>query len=121
MKRWRNLLMVLLVIAAAMYSFVYFFIIPKTATFFVPYKWKTIVAGETKENYHIYLGRPVTDTSANNATSDTWLDRKNNYSYVLNMQYNSDTIGSAYSISYTFSIGLFYKSAIILEDSVGNN
>ena len=76
------------------------------------------MTGEKRQNYLEYLGRPISDTSIENISGDTWLERKNNYNYDLSLRYNKDTVGSAYSIHYSFSNGLFYKSAVILVDSL---
>jgi hypothetical protein len=106
--------LVILIIAGLMYALVYFIFIPKTAIVLVPFKWRNISPGQKKNSYYIYLGRPGTA----NDNGDSWIEKKGNYAFYLDVDYNADTIAKFVRIYYTFHTGLFYKTQNLLIDSL---
>lgn len=108
MKKIVSLAIVVLLLASCIYAFVYFFAIPKTAAQLIPYKWRSVSTGQKKDNYENYLGKPENADSPQ-LKPDRWVIRNGNYSFILNIEYGTDTTGNNLSIEYQFSNGLFYK------------
>jgi hypothetical protein len=105
---------IVFIVAAAMYSFVYFIIIPATAKALLPYKWSTLTLNQPQNIINTYLGKPE-DT---NLQTDTWFARINNYNYQLTLHYNSaDSLADKYFIHYSFKNNLFIKSGSLAADS----
>jgi len=110
--------LVILIIAGSMYALVYFIFIPKTAMALMPLKWRNISSGQKKYDYFVYLGRPGTTNDRQNYKGDTWIIRKGNYDYYLNVNYNHDSVARFVSIYYKFHNGLFNRSENIMVDSL---
>jgi hypothetical protein len=112
MKKWFISILAILLLASAMYSAVYFWIIPASAKMMMPFKWNRIPLNQKREVVTAYLG-----TSANRnyeaVTADTWIIRKTNYEYTLTINYSKDTIAKSYYIQYKFSNTLFHKTGTI--------
>jgi hypothetical protein len=110
--------LVILIIAGLMYALVYFIFIPKTATVLMPFKWRNISPGQRKESYYVYLGRSGTVNDHANHKGDTWIVRKGNYDFYLDVYYNADTIAKFVRIYYRFRNDLFDKTENLLIDSL---
>ena len=48
--------------------------------------------------------------------NDTWIVRKNDYKYILTINYSKDTVAKSYSIQYEFSNTLFHKTGTIISN-----
>lgn len=110
--------LVILIIAGLMYALVYFIFIPKTAMVLMPFKWRNISPGQKKNSYYIYLGKSATANDLANDNGDSWIVKKGNYDFYLNVNYNADTIAKFVRIYYTFHTGLFYKTENLFIDSL---
>jgi len=108
---------VILIIAGLMYALVYFIFIPKTAMVLMPFKWRNITPGQRKESYYVYLGKSATDNRSN-YKRDTWILRKGNYDFYLDVNYNADTMAKFVRIYYKFYNGLFDKTENLFVDSL---
>ena len=108
--------LVILIIAGLMYALVYFIFIPKTAMVLMPFKWRNISPGQKKGTYYIYLGRPATTNDLTNYKEDSWVVKKGNYDFYLNINYNNDTVAKLVRVYYRFHSGLFYKTENLLLD-----
>lgn len=120
MKKWIPWIIILFVLVAGMYSFAYFFVLPKSAQALVPLQWQTRILKQKRTGLYYYLGKPI-DTAMKNK-SDNWVIRNGNFIYSLSVNYSSiDTTVQKYSISYEFKNSLFYRSGIIVADSTEEN
>ncbi len=113
MKNWAILSTIILLLAAGIYAFVYFFVIPETAAQLIPYKWRAVYTGQKKDNYEDYLGKSVNGDSLWQAKGDQWVLRNGDYTFFLNVGYNTDTVGKTLSLEYQFNNYLFYKEGIL--------
>jgi uncharacterized membrane protein YukC len=115
MKKYIPVTFIILIIIAAMYSFVYFFALPKTAQALIPYKWEKRFLENKREDIKSYLGNVSTEKS----DTDIWVKRVNNYTYSLTILYNAqDSTAEKYFIEYSFKSNLFQRSQTIYADSV---
>ena len=103
MKKNFLILLASLLFLFIMYSFVFNFAVPKSASFFLPVKWQHIPLGEKKMVVHAYLGKPIKES----ISEDDFEIKAGNNNYVLQVAYDKDTIAENYAIFY------FYKSWFI--------
>jgi hypothetical protein len=109
------LFLIVLCIAMAIFHYTVFdMIVPKTAAFTIPQKWKMIPLRQTKEIVHGYYGEPVTGTKADG--SEEWTGGSKGKMYYLRIYYVSDTIAAGYSIHYQYKA--WFGSRDYLIDSV---
>jgi hypothetical protein len=108
-------LIVVCFLLAALYSFIYFFVIPNAATFSVPYKWNSMVAGKQMDEYYQYAGKPLTEKISNGTIYSHWEQQKLNYLYQLDITFNADSTAVNYMVHYTFSNTLFSRKGILKE------
>jgi hypothetical protein len=94
-----GVLIIILITIISLKFLVFDFVVPKTAAFTMPYKWKTIPLRQTKEIVRGYFGEPL---PAQNALSDKWANGSKGKMYFLQVYYINDTIASAYSIHYQY-------------------
>ena len=113
MKKLLSLAIVVLLLASCIYAFVYFFAIPKTAAQLIPYKWRSVSTGQKKYNYENFLGRTENVDSLQQLKPDRWVIRNGNYTFILNIEYGTDTTSNNVSIEYQFSNGFFYKNGVL--------
>jgi hypothetical protein len=109
--------LILIIICAAMVIFHYLIfdvIVPKTAAFTTPQKWKMIPLRQTKEIVHGYYGEPVAGIKADG--SEEWTGGSKGKMYYLRIYYISDTIASGYSIHYQYKA--WFGSRDYLIDSL---
>ena len=111
----------ILLIAAfiAIYCFVYFIVIPKSAVLLIPEKWQQISAGQVRNNYLRYLGDATSNINSNHL-NDTWIVHNGNYEYNLQIEYNADSVSTGYSISYSFTNAFFKKKGVIISNTASD-
>ena len=114
MKKWFISILVIILFTSAMYSAVYFWIIPASAKMMIPFKWNRIPVNQKREVVTDYLGTP---SNNHEASGDMWIIRKNNYEYRLTINYSKDTLAKSYSILYKFSNTLFHKTGTIISNT----
>lgn len=112
MKKWLISILIILLLASAMYSAAYFWVIPASAKMMMPFKWNRIPLNQKREVVTAYFGTP-SNRKYEVVSGDTWIARKNNYEYTLNISYSKDTIVKSFSIQYKFSNTLFHKTGTI--------
>jgi hypothetical protein len=115
MKKWRWTFITIIAFFIAFYSFAYFFVIPKAAIVSMPYKWRNVSPGLKRSEYVFYIGRPVEDNTTAKTNSDKWIMRDENYTFQLNLHYNSDSIADNATINYVFSNYLFHREGTLVE------
>jgi hypothetical protein len=113
MKKWLIGILIIFLLAFAMYSAVYFWIIPVSAKMMIPFKWNRIPLNQKREVVTGYLGTP-SHRNYEASTGDTWVIQKSNYKYILTISYSKDTAAKSYSIQYKFSNTLFHKTGKIV-------
>jgi len=115
----KNLLIVLCIIfflCAGIYSIAWFIAIPKTARALAPYRWKNLSLGEKRDDYHMYLGKPLRDSLL--PANDKWITKRGNYEFDLNIHYGNDSLAKSYVLRYNFKSTLFKKSEVIIADTL---
>ncbi len=105
-------LVAVLLVMAGMYYLIFDIVIPKTAAFTTPQKWRMIPLRQPKEIVHDYLGKPVNTQNG----VDVWTGGSKGKMYFLRMYYVSDTIASGYAIHYHYSNSILSRKYLI--DSV---
>ncbi|MES2329855.1 MAG: hypothetical protein V4539_09650 [Bacteroidota bacterium] len=93
-------LIVILVIMVGLKFLIFDFVVPKTAAFTIPQKWKMIPLRQTREIVHGYLGDPLPEANVNGA--DKWASGSKDKMYYLRIYYVSDTIALGYSVHYQY-------------------
>jgi hypothetical protein len=100
MRKWRWVFLGLLVLTVVMYFFIFNWMVPKTASFTIPQKWRMIPLRQSKEIVQGYFGEPLPKDST--VTADEWANGSKGKMYFLKIYYVSDTIAASYSIHYQF-------------------
>lgn len=115
----KNLLIVLFILlflTVGIYSIAWFVAIPKTARALAPYRWKNLSLGEKRNDYQMYLGRSLDNTSL--SASDKWVVKRGNYEFNLVIHYTNDSTANAYTLRYHFNSFLFKKYELIASDTL---
>lgn len=107
---------IFLFLFAGIYSIAWFIAIPKTARALAPYRWKNLSLGEKRDDYQMYLGRPLGDSLL--PASDRWVVKRGNYEFNLVIHYGSDSTANAYMFKYYFKSFLFKKKELIISDTI---
>ncbi len=102
-------LSVLILVMAVLAFFLLEWMIPKTAAFSIPSRWKRVPVREKRFTARNYYGLP-TDSSAER---DGWEDGTKNKTFRLNIYYNSDSIATSYSIHYRYRKGWLQRSYLL--------
>lgn len=89
-----------LILFAGVYFFVFEWVVPKTASFTIPQKWRMIPLRESREIVHNYFGEPLPKN--NSKDGDIWANGSKGKMYFLRIYYVSDTIALGYSIHYQY-------------------
>jgi hypothetical protein len=116
MKKWFLIILVVLLILAGMYAFIFEWAVPKTASLGVPGKWNMLPLRQSKIIVHDYLGEPATQNIS--AGYDAWAAGSKSRKYVLKVYYVSDTIAAGYSIHYQFKNLIASKDYLIDSFSI---
>lgn len=116
MRKWFISISILFLLATVVYGAVYFWIIPASAKLMVPFKWNRVPLNQKREVVTGYFGTP-SNHNYNRGTSDTWIVKKNNYEYILRVNYSKDTLAKSFSIQYKFSNSFFYKTGTIVSST----
>lgn len=99
-------------IFAALFCLLAYVIIPKTAAITLPYKWNNVPLGQPMLITRQYLGQPA-DTTTQQA--DSWIARRENGEYLLQMHYNSDSVSTSYKLYFNYHWGFFKKQYLLVE------
>jgi hypothetical protein len=94
------ILIVILLFLVALRWLIFDLIVPKTASFTLPQKWRMIPLRQSKEIVQGYFGEPLPKDSS--ITTDEWANGSKGRMYFLKIYYVSDTIAASYSIHYQF-------------------
>jgi hypothetical protein len=109
------LILIILCVAVVVFHYIIFdMIVPRTAAFTTPQKWKMVPLRQTKEIVHGYFGEPVSIIKTNG--SEEWTGGSKGKMYHLRIYYVSDTIASGYSIHYQYKA--WFGSRDYLIDSI---
>ena len=89
-------------------------VIPKTAAFTTPFKWRNIPLREHRKILIDYFGKPV----ASETNTDKWPGGSKGKLYFLKVYYTSDSIATHYSIHYQYESRLWKKDYLIDSNSI---
>jgi hypothetical protein len=109
-------LVIVCLMLAILHYLVFDVMVPKTAAFTIPQKWKMIPLRQTKETVHGYFGEPVADTKPGG--SELWTGGSKGKMYYLRIYYVSDTIASAYSIHYRYKAWFGERDYMVDSSSI---
>jgi hypothetical protein len=98
-KKTLILIIILLTLVGLKY-FIFDWMVPTTASFTLPHKWRMIPLRESKEIIRGYFGEPLPKDST--VSSDEWANGSKGKMYFLKIHYVSDTVAASYSIHYQF-------------------
>lgn len=99
-KKGTWILFIILLIMAGMKFLIFDWVVPKTASFTIPQKWRMIPLRQIKAIVHNYLGDPLPQSSTNG--NEEWANGSKGKMYFLKIYYVSDTIAAGYSIHYKY-------------------
>jgi hypothetical protein len=118
MKVWlRNTLIGCVVFYAGIFLFAQY-VVPKLAILTIPFKWRHIPVGESRETVHEYLGLPLKD-SFNISQKDIWENtRERNKKYVLEIVYNKDTLAQSCKLYYRAGVLGFTQNYCLQSDTL---
>lgn len=97
-RRGFAILMIVLLFIFAGHWLIFDFMVPHTAAFGLPHKWKRVPLRESRGTARNYYGDPV----AAEAATDTWYFGGKDKRYILKIYYQYDTVATSYSIRYRY-------------------
>ena len=113
----RKLLLALLVLGLlgwGIYAIAFNWMVPRTAGFGVPGRWKRVPLRETKSVVHGYYGEPA-ETARK---METWSGGTKDKQYWLHIYYVADSVAVSYSIHYTYSGKWVHRDYLIDSSSI---
>ncbi len=113
--KWLLAVSLLVLTGWLLYSFLFNWVVPKTAGFAIPVKWQMIPLRQTKEIAHDYLGEPAKQIGQ---YTDEWVSGSKDKQYSLRIYYVSDTIVAGYAIRYQYSGRLLKRSYLLDSMSI---
>lgn len=90
------------------------FVVPRTAGFATPMKWRNLPLREKRDIMQAYLGTPA----ASSTDSDQWASGSKGKRYLLQIHYATDSTATAYAIRYQFEKWLWKRDYSIDSISV---
>lgn len=96
------------VAAVVTFLLAWFYIIPKTAALNLPYRWNQVPLGQKRLMVERVLGKSAHGDSAF-MKGEEWVAYRTNGMYVLTVNYNQDTLATAYDISFLYKFGFLEK------------
>ncbi|SKA12358.1 hypothetical protein [Sediminibacterium ginsengisoli] len=107
-------LMLVLIVSALTYVFVYRYAVPKSAVWAVPYKWRSFPLGEKRSIVQDYLGAPLSQTQQIPGY-DRWQSGPVKQNYLLTVYYTTpDSIANSYSVYYHHR-GMFVTRRYLMD------
>ncbi|HEY1017469.1 MAG TPA: hypothetical protein VGE25_00620 [Sediminibacterium sp.] len=98
--------------ALLLYSILYYWAIPFSASLTVPQKWKRLPLRENRFLVHGYLGPPA----SSGQRIDTWQLGMKGHTHTLKMFYSKDSTAIAYTIHYQYS-NIFISRNYLLDSN----
>ena len=108
---------ILLVTGILLYLFIFGWLIPKTATLSLPYKWRTIPVKQSKFIARSYLGDSFSNDSTTTTGKEVWSAGSKGRLYLLRLDY-TDSVVTGYSIRYAFSNAVISRNYLLDTFSV---
>lgn len=93
--------MFVLLTIAGFHYLIFDFMVPRTASFAIPQKWKRVPLRESRATVQGYFGVP--SQGASSAKSDTWVFGAMDKQFRLTVHYVYDSIAASYSVHYRYS------------------
>jgi hypothetical protein len=111
--RWLIVILFLAAFITAAYLLSFDFLVPRTAGFGVPQRWRNIPLRQTRENVHEYLGAPASIRPG----SELWNAGTKTKQYQL-IVYFPDSIAIGYSIRYRYNSKLVSRSYLLDSNTI---
>lgn len=104
-KRTTLILVICLLALAGLQYLVFGIVVPRTAGFATPMKWRNLPLREKRDIMQAYLGTPT----ASSTNSDQWASGSKGKSYHLQVYYATDSTATGYVIRYQFAKWLWKR------------
>lgn len=108
----------ILLLSITMYFFVFNWLVPKTAAFTTPMKWRMLPMRQHRNIVRDYLGEPVGNDTTGKLTTDEWDQGGKGKNYLLRIDYALDSTAISYSIHYRYSNRLMGRDYLIDSFSI---
>ena len=92
----------LLVVLLFFYWLIFSWVVPKTAAWTTPQKWRMLPLRQPKTIVHAYLGDPIPARNSKDSSYEEWVGGTEGKRYFLRMDYALDTTAVGYSIRYHY-------------------
>jgi len=109
------ILVLILAILTGLYFVIFDWVVPKTAAFTIPHKWRMIPLRQTKDIVHGYFGEPLPNHIPE---SEEWANGSKGKMYFLRIYYLSDTVAVSYSIHYEYKNAFSSRNYLIDSGSI---
>lgn len=113
-KRTTLILVICLLALAGLQYLVFGIVVPRTAGFATPMKWRNLPLREKRDIMQAYLGTPA----ASSTDSDQWASGSKGKSYHLQVYYATDSTATGYVIRYQFEKWLWKRDYSIDSISI---
>ncbi len=115
-KKGRVLILVLiLAVLTGLYFVIFDWVVPKTAAFTIPHKWRMIPLRQTKDIVHNYFGEPLPNHTPE---SEEWANGSKGKMYFLKIYYFADTVATSYSIHYEYKNAISSRNYLVDSGSI---
>lgn len=116
-RKWLWIIGSLLIISLLLYWLIFSWVVPKTAAWTTPQKWRMLPLRQPKTIVHDYLGEPIPDRNPQDSTYEEWAAGSKGKRYFLRIAY-ADSVAVGYSIRYNYSNWLADRSYLVDSFSV---
>ncbi len=116
-RKWLWIISGLLLISLSLYGLIYSWVVPKTAAWTTPQKWRMLPLRQSKTVVQDYLGEPIPARDPKDSTYEEWGAGTKGKRYFLRIDY-ADTVAVGYSIRYHYANWLVDRNYLIDSFSV---
>ncbi len=105
MKKNREWLLIfgsLLTSILLLYGWIFSWVVPKTAAWTIPSKWKMLPLQQSRSIVHDYLGDPIPRKDPKDSSYEEWVGGFKGKMYVLRIDYATDTMAVGYTIRFHY-------------------
>jgi hypothetical protein len=115
--KWLWIMGCILIILTFLYWFIFGWVVPKTAAWTSPQKWRMLPLRQPKTIVHDYLGEPIPARNSKDSTYEEWAAGSKGKSYFLRIDF-ADSTAVGYSIRYNYSNWMMDRSYLIDSFSI---
>ncbi len=101
-RQWITITGFLLVVLLLLYWLIFSWVVPKTAGWTTPPRWRMLPLRQSKTIVHGYLGDPIPARNPKDSSYEEWTAGSKGKTYILRIDFASDTIAAGFSIRYHY-------------------